>query len=479
MNEKSDYNIDDKTDCNTLAQEALKAHKNDDLEHAKILYLAAIKAGCQQKELVLINLGVIYKGEKEFNRSIKCYEHALKINPSNANTYINLSSVCLIANRPDKAAQYANRGLAIESGNTQCMFNLAIALFRLGHLAKAREVLQIILKIDSKSEILYSFLANIFIKEKSDTEALKTYRIGLKMNPNSHRLYYEYGVLCHQQKNIADSLSALKEAVRLDKTNEDYRTLLTVIQLAKNAKDEYTRTKTNDIDNPSFEAKKDYYIEDNKSNKLIIAFTSDGMQLSRGEATPPTFDFYNLLKNEKQVDKLFVRDQNRQYYLQGLKHSTKDLAETISLLQRIIKQKEYTRIIGIGSSSGGFACLLYGNLLRFQKSIVFNPQTVISEEKETVIKDDIFKIKMSDFLRKQHKNDELYQYCLNLRNFMPFSTEAEIHYSSDSPGYIDKKYAEYIQHEKCKLIEHQCNHHLLALQLKEKGALINLIRQAL
>ena len=43
--------------------------------------------------------------------------------------------------------------------------------------------------------------------------------------------------------------------------------------------------------------------------------------------------------------------------------------------------------MSIGSSSGGYAAILLGNLLKFKKVIAFNPQTVLTSEKETIIKD--------------------------------------------------------------------------------------------
>ena len=48
-----------------------------------------------------------------------------------------------------------------------------------------------------------------------------------------------------------------------------------------------------------------------------------------------------------------------------------------------------------------------------------------------------------------------------------------IHYSNDSLGGIDKRYAEYIEHDNCSLIAHKSTTHLLALQLKEKKDLVS------
>ena len=58
---------------------------------------------------------------------------------------------------------------------------------------------------------------------------------------------------------------------------------------------------------------------------------------------------------------------------------------------------------------------------------------------------------------------------LNIKNFIPFKGKAIIHYSNNSTNGIDKRYAEYLQHENCDIICHDSYTHLLALELKEKN----------
>ena len=103
--------------------------------------------------------------------------------------------------------------------------------------------------------------------------------------------------------------------------------------------------------------------------------------MGRSEKLIPSFNFYNLLKNDKSFDKLFLRDFDRNYYLTGLKNSTDSLQETINLVKRLSSVKRYRKKVSICASAGGFAAILFGHLLNFSKILAFNPQTVISEEK--------------------------------------------------------------------------------------------------
>ena len=190
----------------------------------------------------------------------------------------------------------------------------------------------------------------------------------------------------------------------------------------------------------------------------------------------PSFNFYRLFENDKYFDKLFIRDIKREFYLNGLKNTTKNFQETIDLIKELTSVKNYRKIVAIGASAGGFAAILYGQLLNFSKVIAFNPQTVLSIEMETVLKDYKFN-KLCGKLRKLNTSDTLYQNCLNLKNLIPFKTKVDLHYSGLSK--VDKKHAEYIEHENCKLIKYQSSSHLIAQQLRESEELKSIIEVSL
>ena len=168
---------------------------------------------------------------------------------------------------------------------------------------------------------------------------------------------------------------------------------------------------------------------------------------------------------------------DRNYYLTGLKNSTTNLKETIDLIKKLSSSKDYKKIVSIGSSAGGFAAILFGQLLNFSKVIAFNPQTVISEEKESIINDIFYTVDICKKLRNLNPSDTLYQKCLNLKNLVPFKTKVDIHVSNLSE--VDMNHANYIKHKNCKLIKYNSSSHLLALQLKEDKKLKDIIEEYL
>ena len=222
----------------------------------------------------------------------------------------------------------------------------------------------------------------------------------------------------------------------------------------------------------------DYYMEDNDSDTLLVLFA--GMGWKEGM---PTFIFHNFLKENKNVDKLFLRDtgpKNSQqlccrYYMLGFRHNTNNLQESIDFVSSLINREKYKKVYGIGVSAGGFASILFGHLLKFDKVIAFSPQVVLNKKKEEMLGDKCNAPKTCQWLTNKNKEDEFYQNCLDLKNFSPFDTKIDIHYAKLGSNGVDKKHALYLESNNCKIIEHDSSTHMLALELRDNGKLKEII----
>jgi predicted 2-oxoglutarate/Fe(II)-dependent dioxygenase YbiX len=226
----------------------------------------------------------------------------------------------------------------------------------------------------------------------------------------------------------------------------------------------------------------DYYMEDNGGDTLLVLFA--GMGWKEGM---PTFVFHNFLKENKNVDKLFLRDtgpKNSQqiccrYYMLGFRHNTNNLQESIDFVSSLINREKYKKVYGIGVSAGGFASILFGHLLKFDKVIAFSPQVVLNKKKEEMLGDKINAPKTCQWLTNKNKEDEFYQKCLDLKNFLPFDTKIDVHYAKMGSNGVDKKHALYLEGNNCKIIEHDSSNHMLALELRDNGKLKEIIDEAI
>lgn len=231
---------------------------------------------------------------------------------------------------------------------------------------------------------------------------------------------------------------------------------------------------SNDACKRTWKDEDNYMFEDNNSNTLLITFAGMGVK-----GSVPTFIFHNFLKCYSIIDKLFLRDMKCQYYVSGLKNQTSSLQETIDFIKRKISSKKYDKIIALGCSAGGFAAILFGQLLNFTKIIAFAPQTVLNERKETLIGDTYNAYSTCISLRKRLPNDEFYHSCLDLKNLQPFNVPVVIHYSASGNKGVDKKHALYLDDEKCETFEHPGSDHMIALTLRNHGKLKKIIDSAI
>lgn len=214
----------------------------------------------------------------------------------------------------------------------------------------------------------------------------------------------------------------------------------------------------------------DWYFEDNSSDTLLVSFAGMGWKDSI-----PTFIFYNFLKKYKSINKLFLRDITCRYYITGLKNTSKDIESTLSFIRNFAKDPKYKKIIALGCSAGGYAAILYGHLLEFDKVIAFSPQTVLTDTKEFLIEDKYNAPKTCKWLRNLNKDNEFYQNILDLKNLLPFKSSIDIHYSNRANHGSDKKHALYIKSKNCNIIEYSSNNHMIALELRDKGILDKII----
>lgn len=110
----------------------------------------------------------------------------------------------------------------------------------------------------------------------------------------------------------------------------------------------------------------------NKSaRKTVIAF--GGMLTSLGM---PSSEFFGTLIKSSDFNVIFVKDYWQSWYQKGLLGVSEDVLSTSEYLKSILPSTTED-VICLGTSSGGFAAILFSELLEANKSISFSPQVNI------------------------------------------------------------------------------------------------------
>ncbi|MEL0615904.1 hypothetical protein V6243_03605 [Cobetia marina] len=116
-----------------------------------------------------------------------------------------------------------------------------------------------------------------------------------------------------------------------------------------------------------------YEIIDNGSEVTIIAF--GGMLTSLGM---PRKEFFGSAFNSNN-NFIFLKDFWQCWYQKGLLGITNDIDSTVSHIKKILPNTT-KKLICIGTSSGGFAAILFAELLKAETSISFSPQTYLDRK---------------------------------------------------------------------------------------------------
>ncbi len=117
------------------------------------------------------------------------------------------------------------------------------------------------------------------------------------------------------------------------------------------------------------------YIIKKDSKTLIISF--GGKSLKFGGILP--FEFLNFLNTYfENIDKIFYIDKSQINYHKGISSISSNIDETVLYLRE--KIKDYDNVIFCGTSSGGYASILFGSLLNVNKVIAFIPQTILKNK---------------------------------------------------------------------------------------------------
>ena len=149
-------------------------------------------------------------------------------------------------------------------------------------------------------------------------------------------------------------------------------------------KDTFAFQTDSDIVNRVYEAGKNYFIEEDptsNSNFCVLYFSSNNIYYPNNEEVflkrivyNNKFEWYGTRINSA-AKHIFLRDIKKQWYLSGLNQQISNPQAMIDFLKR---ETAGYKIIALGSSAGGFAAVLFGQILGAERIYSFNGQFEIN-----------------------------------------------------------------------------------------------------
>jgi tetratricopeptide (TPR) repeat protein len=94
------------------------------------------------------NLGLAYKGLKQFAEAQSALERSIQMNPRQPETLNNLGNILASIDRHDQAISYFESALSLDQQHVGCLNNLSVSLNEVGRLADALQVIEHAIGVD-------------------------------------------------------------------------------------------------------------------------------------------------------------------------------------------------------------------------------------------------------------------------------------------------------------------------------------------
>jgi pimeloyl-ACP methyl ester carboxylesterase len=209
---------------------------------------------------------------------------------------------------------------------------------------------------------------------------------------------------------------------------------------------------------------------DEPGNVALVLFGGINRQIGM-----PPFEFFRLTQ-DLPVKKIFLRDHEQAWYHRGVTGAGNSIDEVAECLGQLLSQAKVDKVVTTGNSMGGYAALLFGNLLGATEVVAFSPQTFLSRRRRAVHFDRRWRRQMAD-VHAAPSNEPAYFDLGPMFRHYSGSTVFHVHYSTKSRQ--DQAHARQLRH--CPSVAlHAYPHggHGLVTSLRESGELQPILQEA-
>jgi tetratricopeptide (TPR) repeat protein len=374
------------------------------------------------------NLAEAFSKKKSLEQAIACYNQAAEITPdsylfvkklievlrkyddldqtlSNYFRKIDLTSCGLLNdNNPEILVEELIHDSDVRTKLGSFYFKIGQKLNQQGFQKESELILHSAIKLNDDCYWSHHLLACIFKGKRWYKQAIEHFRRAIKLNPGEFGHYWRLAQTYREKGDIDLAIEAYNMSLKLkknDQVKQEFDALL-VLNIVKNSELYSSKNPLANfnvepiinsyLDCPDILAKLgDYYeksgrihdanrIKQAVSIYLELASSSQVLLIvfaSRNDDRAHTkFQFRQLL-SQVDIKKIFIRDVYDAWYNKGLKNIVDSIEGVAEYLKEQIEQIKPKKLITLGSSSGGYASLLFGFLLNADRSLAFSPQTKI------------------------------------------------------------------------------------------------------
>ena len=162
--------------------------------------------------------GDAYHGKKEFDKAIKDYTEAIKLEPDNAATYNKLGNSCKDKGEFTLALYNYNRAIELDPEFPNAYNGRGIVYGEMGNLDQAIKDYKTAIEIDPTYATPYNSLGKVYREKGEYNLAIKNYDKAIELNPDSAFLYLIYnnrGVAYRRKGEVDQAIEDFTKAIEL------------------------------------------------------------------------------------------------------------------------------------------------------------------------------------------------------------------------------------------------------------------------
>ena len=215
--------------ASTLAAEPNSWHIRNNLGYA--LWLRGDRAGAEREwraaleikpknDIVLSNLGIVYKKEKRFPEAVEYFKRALSIDSKFTDAHFHLSETYLEMGMTESAERHLRAAVALSPLNIQGRNLLGELYFQRGDIARAEE--QFAKSVASQPNAAgYHGLGDISRSRGNREAAERDYQRALSLDPFDSHAHFQLATLYAAAHRTSDALREYKAGLLMNPTHSE------------------------------------------------------------------------------------------------------------------------------------------------------------------------------------------------------------------------------------------------------------------
>ncbi len=207
----------------------LKAEERIGLKSRKMRYNDFVMAQ-KRAAITHLEMGRMYRDQGKIPEAEKRLKHAVGLDPNNIICLFELAALYNTHGAPVKALQLFKKMTQTQPDYPMSYFMMGILYNHLGQFDEAEAAFNTLIRLTPQASDGYRELARLYLKNgRKIAQARQLAEKALALQASAAN-YFMLGWACDENGDTANALPAIKRAVELEPTNQQYQRLYKVIQ---------------------------------------------------------------------------------------------------------------------------------------------------------------------------------------------------------------------------------------------------------